>query len=418
MAKTLTPAQMLGELTITCSALTASGVDVFAGDKAGTDLVLSAATAQGATMCESCNGRSAIEATAHNTLGRYDRRDGPGRGGLGGGHGGRDRDRTSYSNNWRHGRRGDWHNGGSDRRGDHTRGYDARSRDGGCDRDRANFSSSRRRGGGGRGDEHSGRGGHAAFSARDATLFITHANYDEGGSPPVPTVTLGSLSCSTCEPNTTRRTRRWRCACTDPRPSHRRCYPPATLKTRATSFGTANMFSLRAEYDVAEDLRLSRITENNSTHDTETSASPSSSTTDTTIVAFSVERADDEPYHASMLTLRVDSEKKSGGVNEGIRRYNDMLATLGYTPGHDENDTAGGGTAYYNARAEIATTGVNKNVTAFEPTGRGGDYTGDGGEDEDDATTPVAEHEDRRMSIIMDSGAQSHNLQYLEAFGF
>jgi hypothetical protein len=76
MAKALTPEQMLGELTTSCNALTASGVNVFAGNKAGTDLVLSAATARGTRTCESCNGRGAIEATSHNTFGRYVRHDG------------------------------------------------------------------------------------------------------------------------------------------------------------------------------------------------------------------------------------------------------------------------------------------------------------------------------------------------------
>ena len=116
---------------------------------------------QGAGTCESCNGRGIIETTSHNTTGRYDRRDGRGRGERGNGHGGRDRGRTSYSSNWRHGGRGDGHNTGSDRHGDHARGldardYDARIRGDRRNRDnfsniRANFSSSRRRGGGGRG---------------------------------------------------------------------------------------------------------------------------------------------------------------------------------------------------------------------------------------------------------------------------
>ena len=74
MAKTLTPGPMLGELTTACNALTASGVDVFAGNKVGSDLVLSAATARGMRTCESCNGCGTAEATAHNTIGRYDRR--------------------------------------------------------------------------------------------------------------------------------------------------------------------------------------------------------------------------------------------------------------------------------------------------------------------------------------------------------
>ena len=74
-------------------------------------------------------------------------------------------------------------------------------------------------------------------------------------------------------------------------------------------------------------------------------------------------------------------------------------------------------TAYYNARAEIATTGMNTNATAFEPTGREDYYTEDGGDDEEDTIMLVAQHEDRRISFVVDSRAQSHNLQDLEASG-
>ena len=152
---------------------------MFAGNKVGTDLALPAATARGTKTCESCNGRDTTEAIAHSTLDRCERRDdrGCGRGG------GRDRDRTSYSSNWCHGGHCDGHNSGNGRRDDHARcydarGYDARSKGGGRDRDRTNFSSGQHRDGGGRGNGYSGRGGHAAFSTRDATLFNAHANYD------------------------------------------------------------------------------------------------------------------------------------------------------------------------------------------------------------------------------------------------
>ena len=37
MTKELTSEQMLGEFKVACNALTASGVDVFAGNKGGTD---------------------------------------------------------------------------------------------------------------------------------------------------------------------------------------------------------------------------------------------------------------------------------------------------------------------------------------------------------------------------------------------
>ena len=72
MTKELTPEQMLGELTTARNALTASGADVLAGNKGGTDFFLSVATTQGAKTCDSCNGRCTIETAVHNTLGRYD----------------------------------------------------------------------------------------------------------------------------------------------------------------------------------------------------------------------------------------------------------------------------------------------------------------------------------------------------------
>ena len=165
MAKTLTPEQMLGELTRAHNALTASGVDVFGENKAGTDLVLSATTARGTRTCESCNGRGTVEAITHNTTGRYDRRDRGNRGG-----------RANSDSNWRHGGQGYRHSDEDNRRGDHTRSYDVRTfevRGIGGGRGRASSSKNRR----GRGE---GRGGRRdAFSAQDATLFVAHASYDE-----------------------------------------------------------------------------------------------------------------------------------------------------------------------------------------------------------------------------------------------
>ena len=178
------------------------------------------------------------------------------------------------------------------------------------------------------------------------------------------------------------------------------------------------MSDLRAEYSAIEDLRLSRTIENDSMHDAEIYTSPSTSTTGATIAAFSLKHMDDEPYGAPMLTLRIYSEKRPDSANEGLRRFNDMLAALGYTPDHREDGAVGDGTAYYNARAEILTAGMNTNATAFEPTGRGDDHTDDGDDNEEDTTMLVAQHEDRRISFIADSGAQSYDLQDLEASGF
>ena len=122
-------------------------------------------------------------------------------------------------------------------------------------------------------------------------------------------------------------------------------------------------------------------------------------------------------HNAHMHTLTIDSENEPDGVAEGLQRYNDMLETLGYTSYHHEDSTVGDGTAYYSARAEIATTGVNSNATSFEPTDRGDDSNVDDDDDGDNATMLVAQHNARRISFNVDSGAQSHNLQDNEALG-
>ena len=76
-----------------------------------------------------------------------------------------------------------------------------------------------------------------------------------------------------------------------------------------------------------------------------------------------------------MFTLKVAPEEESDDVDQGIQSYNGMLAAMGYAPDHDDDDdTTGDGTAHYNARAEIVTTGMDTNAAVFEPTGRGDDY--------------------------------------------
>ena len=60
------------------------------------------------------------------------------------------------------------------------------------------------------------------------------------------------------------------------------------------------------------------------------------------VVAFNVQRTDDGPCDAHVYTLKTDSEDESDGVGEGIRRYKNMLATLGYTSDHHEDITVGG----------------------------------------------------------------------------
>ena len=44
-----------------------------------------------------------------------------------------------------------------------------------------------------------------------------------------------------------------------------------------------------------------------------------------------------------MYTLKTDSEGESGGADEGLRRYKDMLATLGYASDHHEDSIVGDG---------------------------------------------------------------------------
>ena len=90
------------------------------------------------------------------------------------------------------------------------------------------------------------------------------------------------------------------------------------------------------------------------------------STIDTNTVAFSVNHVDVETHDAVMITMTVDYDEYDG-VGEAMRRYNDMLAAIGFGPDHHTDDVGGDGTAYYNARAEITTNGKNADATPFEP---------------------------------------------------
>ena len=125
----------------------------------------------------------------------------------------------------------------------------------------------------------------------------------------------------------------------------------------------------------------------------------------------------DAPHDAAILTLTVEPEEASDGVDEDLRRYNVMLATLGYAPGHYEDGTVGDDATYYGAHTNIATAGMNTNATVFEPMSHDDGRIGSNDDDEAGASMFVAQHEDRRINFVVDSGAQAHNLQYLEAFG-
>ena len=98
--------------------------------------------------------------------------------------------------------------------------------------------------------------------------------------------------------------------------------------------------------------------------------SPPASTTGEVTVTFSVGRTDDAPHGATILTPKTDPEEKSDGVEEGFRRYNDMLATIRYAADHHEDGAVGDGATYYDARATFTTTGMNTGVTTFEPAGQ------------------------------------------------
>ena len=59
---------------------------------------------------------------------------------------------------------------------------------------------------------------------------------------------------------------------------------------------------------------------------------------DKTIVACSVEHTHEDPNHAYMFTFKVAAEEESGDVGQGIQSYNNMLAEMGYAPGHHDDD--------------------------------------------------------------------------------
>ena len=98
---------------------------------------------------------------------------------------------------------------------------------------------------------------------------------------------------------------------------------------------------------------------------------------------------DEEPHHASMLTLKVAVEvleEESDDADQGIQSYNDMLAEMGYAPGHHDGDTKEGGTIYYNGHAKTDTARMNTNAAASKPNDHANDCVG---ENEDAEKEPV-----------------------------
>ena len=120
-----------------------------------------------------------------------------------------------------------------------------------------------------------------------------------------------------------------------------------------------------------------------------------------------------------MFILKVNAEKEPDGIDQRIQNYHNMLAEMGYGPGHDDDDTKEGLTIQYSAHAKIVTTEMNTNAAAFKPSGRRDDCVDDEEDAEEKVTTLAAQYDDRVINFIADSvsGPQSHNLQDIKAFG-
>ena len=350
VAKTLTPGHMFAKLANACNALTAFGVNMFANDKTRQDLVLSATTTERhENTCEACDGRGVIEATVRGTSGRYpgdrtrsyDRCDGRGRGqdarSRGGGRG---RGRGSSNSDWRSsgGGHGDGYSNWYDRRDNHARSYDARSK--GDGRDRVGSNGEWHRGGGGRGGGHNARGGLVAFSRTDdVTIFVAHAEYGEETSPLTsadsssatmlglrvdnwfyqPNAIMLGLSAGEDSPSVSMTKE---VAVASSIAAHETWYFPhgEDDATQDTIIITLEIEPEQKDSDVDECLRLSHITENDSTRDKEIIPRRASTTGEVT-VAFNVGCTGDAPHDATMLTLEIDPEEKFDSVKESLRRY-------------------------------------------------------------------------------------------------
>ena len=157
-------------------------------------------------------------------------------------------------------------------------------------------------------------------------------------------------------------------------------------------YDSALMLGARAQYD-------EEISSSTSTNDDERDAfmlgltteesSPSTPTikTDTTLdhatlgttrldvhVTFDVghnqysAENDCSTYVATMPGATTESEEVDDGAEEGLRRYNAMIATLGYGPGCYEDSTIGGNATYDDSHPSINTTGMNTDAAVFDPT--------------------------------------------------
>ena len=91
-----------------------------------------------------------------------------------------------------------------------------------------------------------------------------------------------------------------------------------------------------------------------------------------------------------------------------------MLETLGYAPGHHEDDAAEDDSTFYNAQPTFTTDEMDTGAVVSEPVNRVDDYESD---NDSGAAMLVAQHTDRRTSFIVNSRGQADNLQDLEVFG-
>ena len=122
-----------------------------------------------------------------------------------------------------------------------------------------------------------------------------------------------------------------------------------------------------------------------------------------------------------MISTTVETGTRDDD-DDDVGDYNAALKELGYGASRDGVDNVEDGTTYYDARAIIITTDMNAAAMVFEPESTSTTMQYDDDNENDtggkDAAMLIAQNESRSASFVVASGAQAHNLQNLEAFGF
>ena len=111
------------------------------------------------------------------------------------------------------------------------------------------------------------------------------------------------------------------------------------------------------------------------------------------------------------------AEQETDDADQAIQSYDNTLAEITYAVDHYDGDTNEGGGTHCEAHVGIVTTEMETGAATSESS-QENDYAAKDKDTEEEATVLAAQHDDDRLiSFIVDSGAQSHNLQDTGAFG-